>query len=73
MKNSSLPREKRRPVSVRADDAETFDLPAGKGAAHRILRDAGLVRKRPRKHKADLRAIKATHAPAPSPFPIEQL
>ncbi len=36
-----------------------------KGAAHRILRDAGLVRKRPRKHqrKADLRAIKAAHPP----------
>ncbi|MDF9834445.1 transposase, partial [Ereboglobus sp. PH5-5] len=44
---------------------EMFDLPVGKGAAHRILRDASLVRKRPRKHKrkADLRAIKAAHAP----------
>ncbi|MDR2512562.1 MAG: hypothetical protein LBD01_02015, partial [Puniceicoccales bacterium] len=44
---------------------EAFDLPVGKGAAHRILCDAGLVRKRPRKHKrkADLRAFKAKHPP----------
>ncbi len=44
---------------------DMFELPLGKGAAHRILRDAQLVRKRPRKHKrkADLRAIKAAHPP----------
>ena len=44
---------------------EAFDLPVGKGAAHRILRDAKLVRGRRRKHqrKADLRKIKAAHAP----------
>jgi hypothetical protein len=42
-----------------------FELPVGIGAAHRILSDAQLVRKRPRKHqrKADLRAIKAMHPP----------
>jgi transposase len=44
---------------------DMFELPVGKGAAHRILRDARLVRKRPRKHqrKADLRAIKAAQPP----------
>lgn len=44
---------------------EMFELPVGKGAAHRILRDAALLRPRPRKHrrKADLRAIKAAHPP----------
>ena len=44
---------------------DMFELPVGKGAAHRILRDADLVRARPRKHrrKADLRAIKAAHPP----------
>lgn len=44
---------------------DAFDLPLGKGAAHRILRDAKLVRQRPRKHKrkADLRKIKAAHVP----------
>ena len=42
-----------------------FQLPVGKGAVHRILRDAELIRARPRKHrrKADLRAIKAAHPP----------
>lgn len=42
-----------------------FELPVGKGAAHRIVREAGLIRRRPRKHKrkADLRAIKAAHPP----------
>ena len=42
-----------------------FELPVGKGAAHRILRDEKLIRPRPRKHqrKADLRAIKAKHPP----------
>jgi len=44
---------------------DAFGLKLGKGAAHRILRDKNLVRKRPRKHKrkADLRQIKAAHAP----------
>ena len=44
---------------------DTFQLPVGKGAVHRILRDAELIRARPRKHrrKADLRAIKAAHPP----------
>ena len=44
---------------------DAFALPLGKGAAHRILKDNGLVRKRPRKHhrKADLRRIKAACAP----------
>jgi transposase len=44
---------------------DAFELPVGKGAAHRIVRDAGLIRPRPRKHrrKADLRAIKAAHPP----------
>jgi transposase len=44
---------------------DMFDLPIGKGAAHRILRDHHLLRKRPRKHKrkADLRKIKAAHKP----------
>jgi transposase len=44
---------------------DLFALPVGKGATHRILRDAKLVRPRPRKHrrKADLRAIKAAHPP----------
>jgi transposase len=44
---------------------DMFQLPVGKGAVHRILRDAELVRARPRKHrrKADLRAIKAAHPP----------
>ena len=44
---------------------QMFKLPVGKGATHRILRDAALVRARPRKHrrKADLRAIKAAHPP----------
>ena len=40
-------------------------LPDGKGAAPRILRDAKLVRPRPRqpRRKADLRALKAAHPP----------
>lgn len=44
---------------------DLFELPVGKGAAHRILRDEKLIRPRPRKHrrKADLRAIKAAHPP----------
>ena len=44
---------------------DAFGLKLGKGAAHRILRDKKLVRPRPRKHKrkADLRKIKAAHAP----------
>ena len=44
---------------------DMFDLPVGKGAAHRILRDEKLIRPRPRKHqrKADLRAIKAAQPP----------
>ena len=44
---------------------DMFELPIGKGAAHRILRDEKLIRPRPRKHhrKADLRAIKAAHPP----------
>lgn len=44
---------------------DMFDLPIGKGAVHRILRDEKLIRPRPRKHrrKADLRAIKAAHPP----------
>jgi len=44
---------------------DMFELPVGKGAAHRILRDEKLIRPRPRKHqrKADLRAIKAAHPP----------
>jgi len=44
---------------------EYFALPVGKGAAHRVLRDAGLVRRREKKHrrKADLRRIKASHPP----------
>lgn len=44
---------------------DMFELKAGKGAAHHILRDAALIRKRPRKHqrKFDLRAIKAAHPP----------
>jgi len=44
---------------------DAFQLPVGKGAVHRILRDAELIRARPRKHrrKADLRAIKAAHPP----------
>ena len=44
---------------------DLFELPIGKGAAHRILRDEKLIRPRPRKHqrKADLRAIKAAHPP----------
>lgn len=44
---------------------EMFELPVGKGAVHRILRDEKLIRRRPRKHhrKADLRAIKAAHPP----------
>jgi transposase len=44
---------------------DAFGLKLGKGAAHRILRDKNLVRKPRRKHKrkADLRAIKAAHAP----------
>jgi transposase len=44
---------------------EMFELPVGKGAAHRILRDEKLIQPRPRKHrrKADLRAIKAAHPP----------
>jgi transposase len=44
---------------------DLFALPVDKGATHRILRDAKLVRPRPRKHrrKADLRAIKAAHPP----------
>ena len=44
---------------------DMFELPVGKGAVHRILRDAKLVRPRPRKHhrKADLRALKAAHPP----------
>jgi transposase InsO family protein len=42
---------------------EYFALPVGKGATHRVLRDAGLVRRREKKHrrKADLRRIKANH------------
>ena len=42
---------------------EYFELPIGKGAVHRVLRDAGLLRPRPKKHrrKADLRRIKAEH------------
>ena len=44
---------------------DMFELPVGKGAAHRILRDEKLIRPRPRKHqrKADLRAIKAAQPP----------
>ncbi|OAM91789.1 hypothetical protein AW736_01735, partial [Termitidicoccus mucosus] len=44
---------------------DMFVLPVGKGAAHRILRDHQLTRRRQRKHKrkADLRKIKAAHAP----------
>lgn len=44
---------------------DRFQLPVGKGAAHRILRDEKLVRPRPSKHrrKADLHAIKAAHPP----------
>jgi transposase InsO family protein len=44
---------------------EYFALPVGKGAAHRVLRDQGLLRVRPKKHrrKADLRRIKAEHPP----------
>lgn len=44
---------------------DRFELPVGKGAVHRILRDEKLIRPRPRKHrrKADLRAIKAAHPP----------
>lgn len=44
---------------------DCFELPVGKGAAHRVLRDAGLVRPRQKKHrrKADLRRIKASHPP----------
>jgi transposase len=44
---------------------DMFELPLGKGAVHRILRQNHLVRPRPRKHKrkADLRAIKAAHSP----------
>jgi transposase len=44
---------------------ESFALPVGKGAAHRVLRDAGLLRQRQKKHrrKADLRRIKANHPP----------
>jgi transposase len=44
---------------------DMFELSVGKGAAHRILRDAQLIRKRPRKHqrKADIRAIKAAQSP----------
>ena len=44
---------------------DMFELPIGKGAVHRILRDEKLIRPRPRKHqrKADLRAIKAAHPP----------
>jgi len=44
---------------------DMFELPVGKGAVHRILRDEKLIRPRPRKHrrKADLRAIKAAHPP----------
>ncbi|MEN9635667.1 MAG: hypothetical protein RL077_4071 [Verrucomicrobiota bacterium] len=42
-----------------------FDLPVGKGAAHRILRDEKLIRPRPCQHqrKADLRARKAAQPP----------
>lgn len=42
-----------------------FELPVGKGAAHRILRDEKLIRPRPRKHqrKANLRALKAAQPP----------
>lgn len=36
-----------------------FGLPAGQGAAHRILRDARLIRPRQHQRKADLRATKA--------------
>jgi transposase len=44
---------------------EYFELPVGKGAAHRVLRDRGLLRVRQKKHrrKADLRRIKANHPP----------
>ena len=44
---------------------DAFGLKLGKGAAQRILRDKKLVRPRQRKHKrkADLRKIKAAHAP----------
>ena len=44
---------------------DMFELPVGKGAAHRILRDEKLIRPRPRKHrrKAALRAVKAAHPP----------
>ena len=44
---------------------DMFQLPVGKGAAHRILRDEKLIRPRPRKHrrKAALRARKAAHPP----------
>lgn len=44
---------------------DMFELPVGKGAAHRILRDEKLIRPRPRKpwRKADLRALKAAHPP----------
>ena len=44
---------------------DMFELPLGKGAAHRILRDEKLIRPRPRKHqrKADLRALKAAQPP----------
>ena len=44
---------------------DRFELPVGKGAVHRILRDEKLIRPRPRKHHrtADLRALKAAHPP----------
>ena len=42
-----------------------FELPVGKGAAHRILCDEKIIRPPPRKHrrKAALRAVKAAHPP----------
>ena len=42
-----------------------FDLPLGKSAAHRILKQNGLVRARRRRHqrKNDLRAVKAAYKP----------
>jgi len=42
-----------------------FDLPVGASAAHRILKQRGLVRQRRRRHqrKNDLRAVKAAYAP----------
>jgi transposase len=44
---------------------EEFNLPLSKGAAHRIIRDAELLSRRPRKHhrKRDLRAVKAAYEP----------